>query len=402
MATREEQLNNAVYNTALAAATAEKPVYAGTYEGQLNDQFDRIQNREKFSYDVNEDPLYQSYKDQYIQNGKLAMKDTMGQAAALTGGYGSTYGQQVGQQTYDAYLQNLSAVIPQLYGMAYGRYQDEGDNLKDLYGLVGQRRDNEYGEYRDRMGDWEYGQQLAAAREAEAYNRRIAEDKTAYERELDAYNQRIAEENTAWERQQQAYANLRALILQSGYTPDDDELAAAGMTRAAASALRAEYNRSITPTVTSSGNGRSGGGGNYGSGGGGGGSGTWVTSNPNSALYQAAEDLAYAVNNGADAWSTNTAILQNPNLTSTEKRSLISVNPAPVNYDKNTNHYYEDQNAENNAWAYSSTAKTAAEMAAAQQRAKENAARNNTATTKTTTVTSNATSLLDKIKSLFK
>ncbi len=402
MATREEQLNNAVYNTALAAATAEKPVYAGTYEGQLNDLFDRIQNREKFSYDVNEDPLYQSYKDQYIQNGKLAMKDTMGQAAALTGGYGSTYGQQVGQQTYDAYLQNLSAVIPQLYGMAYGRYQDEGDNLKDLYGLVGQRRDNEYGEYRDRMGDWEYGQQLAAAREAEAYNRRIAEDKTAYERELDAYNQRIAEENTAWERQQQAYANLRALILQSGYTPDDDELAAAGMTRAAASALRAEYNRSITPTVTSSGNGRSGGGGNYGSGGGGGGSGTWVTSNPNSALYQAAEDLAYAVNNGADAWSTNTAILQNPNLTSTEKRSLISVNPAPVNYDKNTNHYYEDQNAENNAWAYSSTAKTAAEMAAAQQRAKENAARNNTATTKTTTVTSNATSLLDKIKSLFK
>ena len=64
-----------------------------------------------------------------MQQGKLAMRDSMGKAAALTGGYGSTYSQQVGQQTYDAYLKDLSAIIPELYGQAYDQYQDEGDKL---------------------------------------------------------------------------------------------------------------------------------------------------------------------------------------------------------------------------------------------------------------------------------
>ena len=116
---KEKKLYDYTYGAALdAAMNTPKPEYAGTYEGRLNELFDQISNRGKFSYDVSKDPLYGAYKDQYIQQGKLAMKDTMGQAAALTGGYGNTYGQQVGQQTYDAYLQNLSAVIPELYGTA--------------------------------------------------------------------------------------------------------------------------------------------------------------------------------------------------------------------------------------------------------------------------------------------
>ena len=48
-------------------------------------------NREDFQYDVNADALYQQYKDRYVELGKDAMEDTMGQAAALTGGYGSSY-----------------------------------------------------------------------------------------------------------------------------------------------------------------------------------------------------------------------------------------------------------------------------------------------------------------------
>ena len=228
MTDQEKVLQDAVQNRALAAAqNTVKPTYAGTFEGQLNDIFDKIQNREPFSYNVNEDPLYQSYKDQYIQGGKLAMKDTMGQAAALTGGYGNTYGQQVGQQAYNAYLQNLSAVIPELYDRAYGKYQDEGDDLKDQYAMVGQMRDTEYGRYRDDVGDWEYDQKVAAEREQEDYNRRTAE------------------EQRAWQQQQQNYSNLVALIKASGAMPTNDQLAAAGMTRADADALRDEFNRQV-------------------------------------------------------------------------------------------------------------------------------------------------------------
>lgn len=228
-----------------------KPTYAGTFEDQLRDLYSQIQDRPDFSYDVNADPLYDMYKDKYVQQGKLAMKDTMGQAAALTGGYGSTYGQQVGQQTYDAYLQNLGDVIPELYNLAYKKYSDEGDKLLTLYGLTGQQRDTEYNRWRDELSDYNYEQEVARQREETEYNRQQDAEKTAYSR------------------QQQAYSNLVALIKLSGYTPTDEELAAAGLTRAAAQAIAAEYTRSITPTTTGGG-GSSGGGGGGGSSGGGG------------------------------------------------------------------------------------------------------------------------------------
>jgi len=265
MTDQEKKLQGAVYDTALAAAqVGPKPTYAGTFEGQLNDIFDKIQNREKFSYNVNEDPLYQSYKDQYIQGGKLAMKDTMGQAAALTGGYSNTYGQQVGQQAYNAYLKNLSAVIPELYDRAYGVYRDDGDDLKDQFSLAGAMRDTEYGRYRDDLGDWEYDQKVAIEREQEDYNRRKAEETAAYQR------------------QQQAYANLLAVIKASGYMPSAEELAAAGMSAGQANSLRDEFNRQVAAEEAAAALQQlqvmaklSGGSGNSGSSGGGGGSGSY-------------------------------------------------------------------------------------------------------------------------------
>ena len=85
---------------------AQKPGdYTPTWQSPLNDLIQQIQNREKFSYDLNADALYQQYKDQYTTQGKLAMMDTMGQAAAMTGGYGNSYAQSVGQQAYQGYLQ---------------------------------------------------------------------------------------------------------------------------------------------------------------------------------------------------------------------------------------------------------------------------------------------------------
>ena len=219
----------------------EAPTYQGTYENQLNDIYDKIANREKFSYDVNADPLYNMYKDKYIQGGKLAMKDTMGQAAALTGGYGNTYGQQVGQQAYDAYLQNLSAVIPELYGMAYQKYKDEGDDLKDLYGLVGNRRDIEYGQWRDLMNDYNVNRNLVQQQEATDYARLL----TDYERDQNEEQKAYDRAQDDYKKQQQAYANMLAMIQASGYIPTDEELAAAGLTRAAADAMRDEYLRQV-------------------------------------------------------------------------------------------------------------------------------------------------------------
>ena len=95
----------------------------------------------------NEDAMYQMYKDQYQQGGQRAMRDTIGQASALTGGYGSSYAQTAGQQTYQGYLQELNQLIPQLRQQAYEEYRDEGQDLLNKYNITSNAYDREYGQH---------------------------------------------------------------------------------------------------------------------------------------------------------------------------------------------------------------------------------------------------------------
>ena len=127
----------------------------GTYGKSVDAALQKILKRDKFQYDVNGDALYQQYKDRYVQQGKQAMMDTMGQAAALTGGYGNSYAQQVGQQTYQGYLQGLNDKVPELYKLALDRYNQEGTDLMNRYSLLADRSDKEYSRYRDSVSDWQ-------------------------------------------------------------------------------------------------------------------------------------------------------------------------------------------------------------------------------------------------------
>ena len=139
----------------LSQQLAQKPgAYQSQWQTSLNDTMNKILNREKFSYDLNGDALYQQYKDQYINQGQMAMMDTMGQAQAMTGGYGNSYAQSVGQQTYQGYLQGLNDKVPELYQLALNQYNQEGDALLNQYGLMADRENQEYGRYRDSVSDW--------------------------------------------------------------------------------------------------------------------------------------------------------------------------------------------------------------------------------------------------------
>ena len=72
---------------ALGRVQAAKPgAYASRWEGQLQGLYDRIAERGDFSYDLGRDPVYRQAREQYQTAGRLSMQDTMGQAAALTGG----------------------------------------------------------------------------------------------------------------------------------------------------------------------------------------------------------------------------------------------------------------------------------------------------------------------------
>lgn len=122
--------------------------YDSKYDDQLADLYNQIVQRKPFEYSTDDDMLYQQYLQKYTQQGKQAMKDTMGQTAALTGGYGNSYGQVAGQQTYDAYLQELNNLIPELQDAAYKQYAAEGDRLTQLYGLLGDMDEREMNQFK--------------------------------------------------------------------------------------------------------------------------------------------------------------------------------------------------------------------------------------------------------------
>ena len=125
--------------------------YVNPYAGQIQELYQNISNRQPFQYDVDSDAMYQALKDQYVTGGKLAMMDTMGQAAQLTGGYGNSYAQGVGQQAYQGYLQGLNDQLPDLYNMALQNYIQTGDAMLQEYGMLQDMAADDYRKYQDQM-----------------------------------------------------------------------------------------------------------------------------------------------------------------------------------------------------------------------------------------------------------
>lgn len=131
------------------------------WQSQLDNIMNQIMNREKFSYDMNGDALYQQYADIYQNQANLGMQNAMAQNAALTGGYGSSYSQMAGQQAYAQQMQGLNEAGMDLYDRALNQYLAEGDQLNDRYAML-------------------------AAREEQAYNRGLDERNYQYQLDRDA------------------------------------------------------------------------------------------------------------------------------------------------------------------------------------------------------------------------
>lgn len=164
--------------------------YQSKWQDSISNYSEQMANRKPFQYNVNEDALYQQYANQYAQQGRMAMMDTIGQATALTGGYDNSYANSVGQQAYQGYLGQLNDVVPQLYSMALDQYMNEGDQMRNQLNLMIQRDELDYGRYKDQMAE-----------------------------------------------QDDAYNKLVALMTSYGYQPTEEEMAEAGMTEAHMNAI---------------------------------------------------------------------------------------------------------------------------------------------------------------------
>lgn len=186
-----------------AMEQAGAPAYTSQYQQKIDALLDQVAGRGSFNYDPDSDPLYQAYKNQYVQGGRLAMQDTMGQAAALTGGYGSSYASTAGNQAYQQYLGGLNDKLLNLQNNALARYEAEGNRLQNLLGNYQAQESSDYGRYRDQVGDYydtmnalrqgqsvEYGRyQDALSQYNQDYDRALNQYNTDYDRALNQYNQ---------------------------------------------------------------------------------------------------------------------------------------------------------------------------------------------------------------------
>ena len=115
-----------------------------SYTDQIKDLMEQIQNREDFTYDADSDMMFQQYLSSMMATGNTAMQDTMGQASMLTGGYGSSYSQSVGNQAYNQHIQTAYDNLPDFYQMALQQYQMEGDEMYNLLNMLSTADATEY------------------------------------------------------------------------------------------------------------------------------------------------------------------------------------------------------------------------------------------------------------------
>ena len=190
----------------LQQVQAQRPAsYNSKYGAQLDNILQQIQNPKEFKYSFDGDEMFKYYADLYSQNGRQASMDAMGQAAALTGGYGNSYAQQVGNQAYDEWMRNLYDRGMDLYDRAYQRYRDNLGDQKDAYNMLSQQDQIDYGRYRDTVGDWEgdrdYWTNRTDTLDERGYNR--------YMDNLDYYTKLAQVENADYRSEQERQEAIR-------------------------------------------------------------------------------------------------------------------------------------------------------------------------------------------------
>ena len=189
---RESTPSSAVAAAQAKVNTAQAPSqYTSVWQQELADTMKKIQNREPFSYNINGDALYDQYKQKYTAQGKQAMDDTVGKVASMTGGYGSSYAVTAGQQAYNEHLGKLNDIIPELYQMAYDRYNDEGDALLKQYSMLSEREAEDYARWRDTVADQRYADELQYQKDRDTVADTRYADEWQYQKDRDTAQDRL-------------------------------------------------------------------------------------------------------------------------------------------------------------------------------------------------------------------
>ena len=289
----------------------QKPVEYVT-DPRVMEMYNDIVNRDAFSYNPENDPLYQQYLQTAQREGDRAMRETLAEAATSAGGMNS-YAITAAQQANNYYNSQLNDRIPELYQLAYEKYLKDIDNqVRDL-GLLQSMDETQYNRYRNTMNDWQndktfaYGMYNDAVQQGnwqttQDYNSmwdniNYYTDNSWKNKEWDAGQAQLERENSLVD-QETARKEIEWYIENGVTTINPDLIKRAGLDEAAINQMieRKQLEEALKTTYKSSG-----GGGSKGSSSGGNG---WDGGDTSQENVETPEDMSdYTVTNGhSDSW----------------------------------------------------------------------------------------------------
>ena len=133
--------------------------YQSKYKGQIDNVMGKLDDLGGYDYDPAADTAYQQYKSEYTQKAKLANQNAQASASALTGGYGSSYGTQAGQNAYTATMNNLDNVLNSLQDQSRSEYTAKRTGLESRLSGLQNAEQQDYQNYQKDMANWMDGLQ---------------------------------------------------------------------------------------------------------------------------------------------------------------------------------------------------------------------------------------------------
>ena len=175
MAKKKAKAKKKKYNPIAYVKAANPGDYVSAYTNQINSSINDMsaaknemaaerQRIRDFKYDPMSDANYQAMAQIYGARGNQAAQDTLGDAASLNGGYGTSFAVSAAQQARNQYNQELAALVPDFEANAYNRMVTNYGLLQDNYGVLQDDFNmwkgldtDAYDRYRDRVADYQWG-----------------------------------------------------------------------------------------------------------------------------------------------------------------------------------------------------------------------------------------------------
>ena len=166
-------------NNGFNTSDAGRPSFDYTYDSEMRALIDQILNSNLADWKKGDQ--YSALRDQYAANGEMGMNDLLGQVSSRTGGLASSYAASVANQEYNDWMSKLEQAAREMY------QQDRSDKLNSL-GVLSDAYDREYGEYGDKLNQWNADRNFAYQQAQDALANQWKQKEWDYNMSQDEWN----------------------------------------------------------------------------------------------------------------------------------------------------------------------------------------------------------------------